>query len=460
MRGLGRYKISPRIYLALWAIVFLRFLSPNVPFKLISNETVIEKLPSLAIINNIENILEQLSFDNHNHLHANEAPSEFLSSNKHFISSSINYKDILIFIWITGSLTAFISLLYTTIRWNRETKKLANCNNYDILHIVDMACRKFNIRQNIHVKIYKRPWAPCISGFFNQTILLPHESEDYPYYEAILHEIVHISRYDNLKKLICILIVIINWFNPLAWVAFTFYRNDLEAACDERAVNGMDELGVIKYVYAILSFASYTNYKGITSYIGVVSNKHEIKSRVQFLAMSNKRSPLISAISIVALLCILIAGYSEIVVGEYKNSSEGKILAPISQSSEAAEISILEDTIISKLVNVGYNNDEYTQLILSVVNEAEVLYEFNLKYYIYISNSEMFNSSTYSNLLGNAYFQISKTISPGDLQPIILISTDHTGKAVILLKHREGSVALYQITDYEGECTLEQKTVK
>lgn len=77
---------------------------------------------------------------------------------------------------------------------------------------------------------------PFSMGILRPRIYLPSGlSEDY--YEAvILHEEVHIARHDLLYKRIALLFLAINWFQPLAWLAYYMFVRDMEVACDEKVL--------------------------------------------------------------------------------------------------------------------------------------------------------------------------------------------------------------------------------
>ncbi len=57
---------------------------------------------------------------------------------------------------------------------------------------------------------------------------------------ALAHEIAHHRAGDLFANFAAMLILSLNWFNPLAWVSWRAFRIDQEAACDARVIAGLE----------------------------------------------------------------------------------------------------------------------------------------------------------------------------------------------------------------------------
>ena len=71
----------------------------------------------------------------------------------------------------------------------------------------------------------------------------------------LLHEQTHIRRGDPLTKPLFYAAVCLHWFNPLAWLAFRGFEHDMEAACDEAAVQDRPLPERSAYCETLLQFA-------------------------------------------------------------------------------------------------------------------------------------------------------------------------------------------------------------
>ena len=77
---------------------------------------------------------------------------------------------------------------------------------------------------------------PISFGLFRRRIVVPADFESrYSPEERLLaldHESIHHRRLDLWWNHLGLLILALNWFNPVAWFAFKAFRADQELACD------------------------------------------------------------------------------------------------------------------------------------------------------------------------------------------------------------------------------------
>ena len=93
-----------------------------------------------------------------------------------------------------------------------------------------------------------------VLGFFRPRIYLPVlESEEREL--VLLHERCHLRHLDHFWKLAAFAAVSIHWFNPLAWVAYVLLCRDMEVACDQETIRGMDNTKRKAYSAALLRCA-------------------------------------------------------------------------------------------------------------------------------------------------------------------------------------------------------------
>ena len=97
--------------------------------------------------------------------------------------------------------------------------------------------------------------APFTLGLLRPRIYLPDSLRDAARQAVLLHEQTHIRRGDPLTKPLFYAVVCLHWFNPLAWLAFRGFERDMEAACDEAAVQGRPLPERNAYCETLLQFA-------------------------------------------------------------------------------------------------------------------------------------------------------------------------------------------------------------
>ena len=82
---------------------------------------------------------------------------------------------------------------------------------------------------------------PLAFGIFDRVISIPVDFETlYDHRErrmALDHELAHHRSGDLIANLFAFVLLCLQWFNPLAWVAHAAFRFDQEAACDARVLD-------------------------------------------------------------------------------------------------------------------------------------------------------------------------------------------------------------------------------
>ena len=109
------------------------------------------------------------------------------------------------------------------------------------------------LRENIYV--CDEVASPFILGILRPRIYLPDSLRGAARQAVLLHEQTHIRRGDPLTKPLFYAAVCLHWFNPLAWLAFRGFERDMEAACDEAAVQDRPLPERSAYCETLLQFA-------------------------------------------------------------------------------------------------------------------------------------------------------------------------------------------------------------
>ena len=89
--------------------------------------------------------------------------------------------------------------------------------------------------------------APFTLGILRPRVYLPDDLQETARQAVLLHEQTHIHRRDPLTKPLFYAVACLHWFNPLAWLAFCTFERDMEAACDEAAVQGRSIPGSLAF---------------------------------------------------------------------------------------------------------------------------------------------------------------------------------------------------------------------
>lgn len=95
--------------------------------------------------------------------------------------------------------------------------------------------------------------SPFILGIMRPRIYLPSALDEAQRGSVLSHERAHLARRDHWWKPLGFALLAVYWFNPLLWLAYTLLCRDIELACDERVLRGMDAGQVKAYSSALLA---------------------------------------------------------------------------------------------------------------------------------------------------------------------------------------------------------------
>ncbi len=136
-------------------------------------------------------------------------------------------------IWLSGALALF---LYSAVSYWRLRRKV---------------CEAVILRDNIYQ--CENVCSPFVLGIINPKIYLPYHMDGCEMNQVIAHEQTHILRKDHWWKLLGFLLLAVHWFNPLMWLSYMLLCRDIELACDEKVIRGMDNEQRADYAQALVA---------------------------------------------------------------------------------------------------------------------------------------------------------------------------------------------------------------
>lgn len=154
------------------------------------------------------------------------------------------------------------------------------------------------LRENIYLSDYIT--VPFASGFIHPRIYIPSYVEEKEREYIIRHEQCHITRHDNLIKLVAFLTLCIHWQSPFVWGAYILAMRDMEMSCDEHVVKSLGEDIREDYANSILSFATGRNY---TVGVLVPFSQPGTKARIRNLVEKRKNKKWIRIASLIT--CVM-----------------------------------------------------------------------------------------------------------------------------------------------------------
>lgn len=206
------------------------------------------------------------------------------------VTASVNPMQIVLAIisnlWLAGMV---VMLLYAAVSYYRLSRKCAVS-----MHLQG----KLYLCDNIPT--------PFVLGIINPKIYLPSDMAPENQSYVLKHEAAHLRHRDHWWKPLGFLLLCVYWFQPLVWIAYFLFCRDLEMACDERAIAGMEEGERKAYSYALLSCAAPRH---TIAMCPVAFGENSVKSRIKHVLRFQKAGFWVIAgvlvISVIVAVCFL-----------------------------------------------------------------------------------------------------------------------------------------------------------
>lgn len=92
-------------------------------------------------------------------------------------------------------------------------------------------------------------------GVFRPVIICDKEIDSREAGIHVRHEMVHIKRFDALWKMLARLVVILHWWNPIAWLLWRDFERVCEYSCDEIVMQGKTKREIKEYLQLLIDEA-------------------------------------------------------------------------------------------------------------------------------------------------------------------------------------------------------------
>ncbi len=274
-------KKAPKwIFVTLWGIVALRLLLP------FSIESVFSLMPSAETVP-----MEMLRY---------EGAQLQETAQLNIITNPIYRDGITVPIGQTVDRMQ-IHLIYATLFWLAGMAVLCLYAAISYWRLKQKLSTAVLYRDNIFQS--ERISTPFVLGIIKPKIYLPFRLNEQVLAHVIAHEQAHISRKDHWWKPLGFLLLTIHWFNPLIWVAYLLLCRDMELACDEKAVQGLNLQQRADYSEALLTCS--TNHRKLVP-CPLAFGEVGVKKRVKAVLHYRKPAFWMTVLAIIACLVVAI----------------------------------------------------------------------------------------------------------------------------------------------------------
>lgn len=124
---------------------------------------------------------------------------------------------------------------------------------------------------------------PFVLGVLAPRIYVPETVSEQDFPQVLAHERCHIRRWDHVWKPLAFLLLAVNWFNPVLWVAYVLLGRDMERACDEMVLKNATPAQRAAYSRALVSCAAQPKMAAVCPLaFGEVAVKERVKNVLNY----------------------------------------------------------------------------------------------------------------------------------------------------------------------------------
>jgi beta-lactamase regulating signal transducer with metallopeptidase domain len=291
-----------------WLITSAKFALPSVLFVFLSNQAGLEMPPlfdstteapqSVAVISQVTTPVVQFT-------HLPAIAGDMARGHSEIYCA-------LTVAWLTGCAALLFMWRKRQLQFARAMKLGRIMNHGREVESLGRARARLGVERSIQLVITPKLIEPGVWGIWRPVVVLPENISDHlnaaELDAVMLHEMIHVSRWDNLINSAQMFLCCLLWFHPLVWIIDRKLLAESERVCDERVL----ELGGSSKVYAsslLKVFRFCLGYKVAGVSYATGSN---LRRRIDKIMAENSEQPLaishrISIAAIVAAAVIFSA---------------------------------------------------------------------------------------------------------------------------------------------------------
>lgn len=226
----------------------------------------------------------------------------------------------LIFILCIWFAVVLLFAIYQVAKYRRSMRYLLRISEektYDLIGI-----------GTVSVLINNEITTPYTVGFIRPRIIFPESLIESKYNTLIYrHEYCHAKNHDALIKLICLVIICLHWFNPVAILLLFSYGVLCEYVSDDYAAEGLTDKQRKEYANLLIDVAA-TKTMPVVWRNNFLSTKHLLKRRLTYI-MKKRFGKIQKLVTVVISVVTVVASAMTVLAYEPLQSSSEDVIAEL-----------------------------------------------------------------------------------------------------------------------------------
>ncbi|MBN1293030.1 MAG: hypothetical protein JXB48_14410 [Candidatus Latescibacteria bacterium] len=317
----------------LWSIVLIRLciplslsLSPEFEYKLrglmsIHKTVITDRTEELSVDNVDGNSMIVAAPQNDAHETAGTAkqiiPNVIVPINMDAIkiySNILKFPYFIFFIWAIGVITFGVALSVRVFVVNNRFSNIRTIEHTGITNTVQSISDRIGLKQKITLCYLKHApaFGPAVAGIFKPKLIIPpkmvNEWSSDEIEPIVLHELMHIKRYDLLINYLQMILQVIYFYHPLVWYVNWKIRSINEDVCDDLSlalINNQKKIYTESILNVLMHNIKRPAYQSLS--LGFFSKgKKESARRIVRIANSKYRQ--YSGIQVFSVIMLILIG--------------------------------------------------------------------------------------------------------------------------------------------------------
>ena len=284
-------RIRPRWRYLLWSVVLLRLalpVLPSVPWGFFGHGDRYVALPEMVTVTEIksENVTtihrEIIQYEVTQYEPATVSP--VVAPVAAFGSRATwNWKIGVLAVWLAGIVLLAIRYSYDELQLYRLSRYWRKIDDPNLVTLLER-CRRVELLSVSH------GIGAAATGLFRPKILISQQaltSDPEQLRMVLLHELVHIRRFDPLVLRLTTILTLVHWANPVVWLVASRLQRERELACDTAVLDRLDTTHHKEYSDVLLTFAALfpvqERLPGLVGALQHYSHKNSITRRIDMM---------------------------------------------------------------------------------------------------------------------------------------------------------------------------------
>ncbi len=209
-----------------------------------------------------------------------------------------------LYLWLVGMIIVLAVNLTGYIRFSnylkQENKPATEEQNRILADLL-------NGRHKVRLVRNKLVTTPMLIGILRPCIVIPDiDFNPKQLKNILLHEVIHLKRFDIAVKWLTMIAVSIHWFNPLVYFIKKEVDRACELSCDEAVIKNLDSAEKQAYGETLIDVSAETNYPTGVLQATMSEDKATLKERLVAIMKHNKKSKITAIVSGLLFLLVLI----------------------------------------------------------------------------------------------------------------------------------------------------------